>query len=908
MKYVTIAEMEYLARRANEKLLPLVNDALAAGRWTNGANYSWNLFSARTNPLDDFSDLLNPQPQYKFDPNQTFSTDRSNPYNLTHNWLFEFNRIRGDAFVFWSGNGNDGKKVLPTVDDPFYKKDFRFSGKWIVGVNDPTTYGAAYINIGGVPDVGFLTGNSGDLQVFKNVEFWFAHNDAPGGLTVTAKQSIPQRTEAFAHATPITTVDIPLAASFAAPTKTLAMSLDGHGSLNGSMTFQITFGLTVQGLNNSAIAAPSAAPSVGSLNLTASFGTIAATLHSYAYTNDAPAVDPITGDTSYHGTATAIYDVTLTFSAAALAGNQAVNITADVPAAGWSSITGFQGTGEPTATDGVFAAVLSNAFSGVQSADGIHPSSAIQKIVCGDYPTESFTVSVNGAVLFTSDTRWQLSDASVKGVWLANTFPVPAINCFLNQDIPPYQLDYYSTHHAKIDGTGDAPMADVDSAFSPAPLQPDGSNGSVGQVSVDGKRINTVYPAITPQPSKWIVKRDSDLLPLHIRDTENNYSFGDHFPFDAGVLDPWSGTTGAGASGNWSEVANVDGYRLTDAVRVFIGLFKPGSKAGWTNGIFSYGTPTDAGDNLKLVFADNGSYDANNPATLLGSSLGGIVEITGADLAAVRAGGLYVAVVNTNTGEVSRGCSAYVEIVYDDVRAYLKNGVENRSFFQCGFDDTGTGGQKPIPQNGYCVFKLRATRKPEPQSGDGRIRIVPSSGAALTVTVGQWKNNGSTATLNRSNPNLTFVPFKAADGVSDLILTIPADARDSGDVDCFIPVLSGNEIVYQCTERVMVEAWVNFQPVFFNPLYGSVPVAADTVAIPYTHYNATVKQYAFMVLQQTPYGADYNHGLVYPLCRAAWTDLVKMLGGDPNMAQSQDTGSAGSTDTGAGNDYPTAQI
>src|SRR5260221_14631081 len=39
---------------------------------------------------------------------------------------------------------------------------------------------------------------------------------------------------------------------------------------------------------------------------------------------------------------------------------------------------------------------------------------------------------------FGSTVFWQLSDVTVKGVWVANTLPVPAVNVFLDQDLPPY--------------------------------------------------------------------------------------------------------------------------------------------------------------------------------------------------------------------------------------------------------------------------------------------------------------------------------------------------------------------------------------------------------------------------------------------------------------------------------------
>jgi len=134
----------------------------------------------------------------------------------------------------------------------------------------------------------------------------------------------------------------------------------------------------------------------------------------------------------------------------------------------------------------------------------------------------------------------------------------------------------------------------------------------------------------------------------------------------------------------------------------------------------------------------------------------------------------------------------------------------------------------PVPQSGYCIFKVRATRLPvqDPVTG---ISKTPATGLLpeVKLTLGQ----------NRLglDGKLTFAPFignlqspGAGDtdtlvsfllGASDgggaggsgtpYTLTIPANARDSGDVDVFIPVLGGNELVYQLPPMTLGNCLVN---------------------------------------------------------------------------------------------------
>jgi hypothetical protein len=164
----------------------------------------------------------------------------------------------------------------------------------------------------------------------------------------------------------------------------------------------------------------------------------------------------------------------------------------------------------------------------------------------------------------------------------------------------------------------------------------------------------------------------------------------------------------------------------------------------------------------------------------------------------------------------------------------------------------GTGASddaKAIPQNGYSIFKVRATRTPVANSAG--IMVTPSSGDEINILLGQNKL--------QYDGTLSFEPFltsqvqlgagdtdtgagddsQGAGGSAELFtITIPANARDSGDVVVFIPVLGGNELVWQCDETVIVEAWANWQPIFHFECYGRF-------AFPYRH-NDPEHDYQYM--------------------------------------------------------------
>jgi len=216
---------------------------------------------------------------------------------------------------------------------------------------------------------------------------------------------------------------------------------------------------------------------------------------------------------------------------------------------------------------------------------------------------------------------------------------------------------------------------------------------------------------------------------------------------------------------------------------------------------------------------------------------------------------------------------------------------------------------KPIPKSGYCIFSVRATRMAE-SIGNG-INITPTSGNEIVVKIGQ-KISG------------VFTPFKSDDGIEDLTITIPATGRDTGDVKVFIPVLDGNELIWQSDSLVVFEACVNWQPIFFNVAYsrGQFPIdpqygfnTAEPEIFQHAlsfenHFDVTSAGWAFPRNRLDEFGSGTQPPavVVYPVFRELYDDLVallKLLGGElPDGNTASGAGGSGSAgdNIGSGDD------
>ena len=509
-------------------------------------------------------------------------------------------------------------------------------------------------------------------------------------------------------------------------------------------------------------------------------------------------------------------------------------------------------------------------------------------------------IGLIGQALTVAKTVFTISDTSIKGIWIAKTLPVPGENVFIDQDMPPYvgkvvgvsnnfagaAVSVAVAGNGQSGGSAGNPLATT--MRQTAPISFDLSNNPV---YLNGK-IQSVSPGITARPAKWLVRRDTDFVPFEL-----GFNSGLGYTVYSGQIAPASG-----------DLVYYNVSVPPNATKVLIRLVQPGTVPGWKAGVFQYGDALS--ENLTIIVKESDYptstvYDfttTNNAVTIDPDGGGSYLET-------VLNNEFDFAVVATNGNDVAYDC--YVEIdTATPQRVYFPPVGECFSDVINGtpgvFPDYtaylwGNFGPKPIPQSGYCIFKVRATRLPT-DNGYG-IAVTPGSGAALTVTVGQNVLAGGV---------LTFTPFKLDDGVTNLTVTIPADGRDSGDVKVFIPVLSGNELVYQCSAQVIFEAWANWQPIFFNNIYGNGQFPIDTQY----YVNSpvpTVFQYALNFAndfnitrmgwpQKYAQGGAYGSEVQFPLFRELYDDLVallKLLGGVlPGGDQAGGAGGTGSAGDG----------
>jgi hypothetical protein len=449
------------------------------------------------------------------------------------------------------------------------------------------------------------------------------------------------------------------------------------------------------------------------------------------------------------------------------------------------------------------------------------------------------------------------------------------MNVFIDQDMPPYIGGYGDEETAlggsiqvgiagnhETHGSAESPLAST--MRQAAPFEIDGNPDGSDKDLIDG--VNSVQPSISCRPAKWLVRRDTDFVPFELG-------------FNSGISTLIYS----------SQVSTVGDLLLyydvsvpPNCTGVKIRLLQTGAIAGWKNGVFQYGEPL--AKNLTILVKKTGYPTTTDFDFRTDNNQVNITGAAGSDggagyLASVLNNGFTYAIQNNNEPGTSIAFDVYVELDF---------GTPKRVYFppigECfSYCLDGTPGKKPllqspdlaskpIPQSGYCIFKLRATRLPV-ANGSG-ISITPESGAALTITVGQNLNE----LLQTSH--VTFAPLKNPDG-SNMTITIPANARDSGDVAAFIPVLAGNELVYQCSEQVIFEAWANWQPIFFNTQYGTGQYPYDpeygfnapnpsvfTTALSFfNRFNVTKAGY--------PIGAT---AVQFPLFRELYDDLMVLLG------------------------------
>ena len=205
---------------------------------------------------------------------------------------------------------------------------------------------------------------------------------------------------------------------------------------------------------------------------------------------------------------------------------------------------------------------------------------------------------------------------------------------------------------------------------------------------------------------------------------------------------------------------------------------------------------------------------------------------------------------------------------------------------------------KPVPQSGYCIFKVRATRLPA--ANNAGINVTPTSGNEISIVLGQNKL--------QLDGTLLFAPFLTnlqqpagagdpATGAGDgggaggtgepFNLVIPANARDTGDVEVFIPVLGGNELVWQSDDDVIVEAWANWQPMFNFGYFARFPfIHADMPVYQYVDQSAVAYQFALSFTNfydsaesniHADLGSNPTEHVQFPLSVEIFNDLTACL-------------------------------
>lgn len=833
---ITQADLDALAQLANDKLLPIVNRAITANEngwgdqgWAffggNGQIASWaglNIYDIPSSNANGTQLIKKPQPEYKFDI-------------ATKNWADELNRIRGDFMALFFNSFADAGAVYRNLD-------FLLSGPWVVGLNDPDTFPMTqwtynfskscydptyYKNLIG----SHTLDGTGEFIAFKNVKFYYSDADAPAGVTIS--------TGRFSKWTAGTSV----------PTLTYDAALAGAWNVKIAWQFRWIGGGT-----------PPAAPSVSGFAFTVTGGaTITWTTEKDLFNNAATKPDVVGG-----GPVGTNYYILRGEFTLAISGSGSVGITATTVPTGFEMLTAqgnsfLEFSSSSTATD----------------ANGVHPLGAA-KSVSGDAHPANSNFTLNGEL---AKAAWQISP-DVKGIWVANTLPVPGQNVFLDQDIPPFVgiKGIYWTPGGEV-ATSASGMIGINvpvasSMRESAPGQKDYTNN---QITSRIKDFALLKSSLEARPTPYLVLRDTDFVP---------FSYGFNFNTVVKYLNLLAPADGS----LWYNDASVP----ANATAVIVRAVKAGTgRKGWKNCILQYGDPLDTPLNIYVKKTSQptiSDYDfkKTDSSVTIDPDGGGsyLATILGADL-------LY-GIENTSGADMRFDLVFEIDNFEPQVRQFFPDCNECFSYaindgatrIQYGVD--GYFRNKPVPQNGYCIFKLRATRLPVTNSAGKSV--TPSSGSEIVVTIGQNK-------LQLDN-TLVFTPMLKDDGITPFTVTIPAIDRDSGDVAVFWPVLSGNEIVYQCSVQVIMDAWVNWQPIFFNSVFaggpdpynlgGGLQVAPDALAF---HYALGFTNYFNKT--HANYPNDSKPIIVqFPISAEIYNDLWECLGG---MSYPGPAGGAGGT-------------
>ena len=750
-------------------------------------------------------------------------------------WLTQINRMRTDLWT----------QIFSTPSSAIYlNPDTLVSGiAWCVGLNVPVTFPMcipknmvgglsfdmnAQGELWGTLNASSTVAPNPNFTGFKSVKFYFSAADAPDGLTVATGR----RVDCFVTDGGLTTAE-----SFDFP-------------FNASLGGAVLCALQSQFAYSGAGAPPALPPDA------TAFGIV-----------DTSSV-PITWTTVALATA-GQYLLVGTINYATI-GSGAGNITFSATAPANYSFPGTASGGGIDPDTSLNTLLVSSKLyfseeNTITIPAVIHQPSSMrwrgQVIAADDIPADSdFTVNGNYSIAM-----WEISDPTVPGMWTAMTLPVPGVNVFLDQDLPPYVGQI--SESGEVDDGNPVSIAlplnrsdrlsepQASTMRQPAPI----NLGSESIVPADPK-INPVAPGINARGTKWWVIRDTDAVVYNPLPRANQ----DIQIFTSITLPP-----GGIFSTSFPIVP-------TNATAVKMRLIKPGS------GTF-YNPPTIS-QNLNFYVSISNSADPSDPSTYDFETSDSQVNIPtdgGAGyLASIIAGESFVgfnySIKNPTDAPVT--FDLFTELDYGVGGARVFTAAVHECFSYCIEGDapgvgSSAGYTKPIPQNGYCIWKIRASRPIEPVNGYG---VTPESGAAITATIGQNKVQG--------DGSLLFTPLSEDGGVTPFTITIAADARDSGDVAVFWPVLSGTELVWQCDSTIVLEAWANWQPVFFSTYMG-IFKTPDEGTIPLNAFNPTEysQALAFSNRFQITYAnypataGNVSTTVQFPLFAGLYNDLEAVL-------------------------------
>ena len=815
-------------------------------------------------------------------------------------WLFEINRIKGDLMAVLTGGLNTGgDDTAPTGDigsygawssptlafgTPLYMNPQAVcSGPWIVYINDPSTYDLGkYLGIlYGAFDKSRADANY--FQCFQNVAFYTTDN------TVKIQSCLGDG---------ITLSSSPIAwdttSSVVGPNTNYTSTVKFNPSVSGTIQGSITFGVTSSVF-------PSFATSFGSVSIVSNGGTS--------------------------------YTVTISFAQSLVAGDNVLTLNYQNASAG-GFYAAMQFTYDTSAAGTPYSNIIHPTNPGykVQSSGMATPTFKIYSSTSAVYFSpcwiltnpaafglwEANTLPIPAQNVFLDQDIYNYKNLPANnfnyGVQILENGPAydSSGNYVFKKLIPGRQYYYqrsnygltYPVDYTLINGT----QTLTDDGYFTAQGSSATLTGLIGhtveayifftdyyQMGIgpssaesdldSGGVIQPVAPSVTPKPTKWPIKRSTDFLPFQHSAYVGDAGDQIMIQSDYSILNPSWGTLwhtlgihGQARGSNGTIIAvRAAGMSINDV--------------GWLNGVNQIGYPHATKTFHVYVSLTNG-INPFDPTTYDFVITGADVTIPGnapygydARVFANRNQFYYMVVTTDNTyttlstysGAVPHLNPKYFFWQYDnasdntEIYSYCLNG-ESLMFLQKEISATAGTGQKIIPQSGYCIFKVKASRLPV-DIGRG-IQITPLIGSDLTITLGQW------VTDNSDPSNVYFEPLKADGGLDNLTIEIPATASDSGEVVVYLPVLGGNELVYQCSQQIILEAWVNWQPIWFSNVFGSFDISAfvngsfttDSLVpqpLAFQHCLAFVN-FSWSATPQATY-------VQYPLARCVFDDIVSLL-------------------------------